>query len=60
MLFKRRLFGFSVKDVEEKLSDYENLIELQRKDIEYLKRDNNILKNTITLMSKDNNTIDKN
>lgn len=47
MKMKRSIWGYSVKDVERRLSDYENLIDLQRRDIEYLKRDNSVLKSAI-------------
>ena len=52
-MFRRRLFGYSKKDVLGRIEDYENLIDLQRRDIDYLKRDNDILKSTITNMTKD-------
>jgi len=54
MFFKRSIFGYSKKDVNGKIEDYENLIDLQRRDIEYLKRDNSILKSTILRISKEN------
>ena len=56
---KRNLFGYSVKDVKQRIADYETLIELQRKDIEYLKRDNNLLKSTITRLTGDADNEDK-
>ena len=52
MLFKKSLFGYSKKDVNGKMEDYENLIDLQRRDIEFLKRDNDLLKSTISRLSK--------
>ena len=52
MRIKRSLFGYSVKDVEQKLLDYEHLIDLQRRDIEYLKRDNDLLKSTISAFGR--------
>ena len=52
MFFKRRLFGYSTKDVNDKIEDYENLIELQKRDIEYLKYDNSILKSTLARLDK--------
>lgn len=48
MSFKKSLFGYSKKDVNEKLEAYQNLVDLQRRDIEFLKRDNAILKTTIS------------
>lgn len=59
MIFKRSFFGFSVKDVNSKLKDYEHLIELQKRDIEYLKRDNAVLKNTISFLNKERDETDK-
>ena len=54
MLFKKSLFGYSKKEVDGKIEDYEMLIDLQRRDIEFLKRDNDLLKSTISKMSKSN------
>lgn len=44
---KKSLFGYSVRDVEDKLSALERLIELQKKDIEFLKKDNDKLRNVL-------------
>lgn len=52
MSLKRQIFGYSKKDVDGIISDYEALIDLQRKDIEYLKKDNNLLKLTISEIEK--------
>lgn len=52
MLFKKSLFGYSRKDVDGKIEDYETLIDLQRRDIEFLKKDNNLLRATISRISK--------
>ena len=54
MLFKKSLFGYSKKDVEGKIEDYETMIDLQRRDIEFLKKDNDLLKSTISKLSKSN------
>ena len=53
MIFRKSLFGYSKKDVASRVEDYENLIELQRRDIEYLKRDNSLLKSTIARLSRE-------
>ena len=52
MKIKRSLFGYSIKEVEQKLIDYENLIDLQRRDIEYLKRDNDVLKSAVSSLGR--------
>ena len=44
---KKSFFGYSKKDVEDKLTSLENLIELQRRDIDYLKRDNDKLRSVL-------------
>lgn len=54
MKLKRSVFGYSKKSVDEQLEDYENLIELQRRDIEFLKRDNHLLKSTISSLTEKN------
>lgn len=53
MSIKKGWFGPSKKEMRELLSDYENLIDLQRRDIDFLKKDNNLLKSTISKLSKD-------
>ena len=50
---KKKLFGYSIKDVNQRIDDYEALLDLQRRDIEYLKRDNAMLKNAISKMNLD-------
>lgn len=53
MALKKRLFGYSVKDVDGLVSDYESMIDLQRRDIEFLKNDNELLKSTISRITKE-------
>lgn len=53
MSIKKGWFGPSKKEMRELLNDYENLIDLQRRDIDFLKKDNNLLKSTISRLSKD-------
>lgn len=44
---KKSLFGYSVKDVDDKVDALERLIELQKKDIEFLKKDNDKLRSVL-------------
>ena len=46
-MLKRELFGYSKKQVEEMKEQYEDIIAIQKKDIQYLKQDNAELKNTL-------------
>ena len=46
-MLKRGLFGYNKKQVEELLEKYEDMIEIQKKDIMFLKQDNAELKNTL-------------
>lgn len=54
MKFKKSFFGYNKKDVDDKLDSSERLIELQRRDIEYLKKDNEILRNLLDGLSDTN------
>lgn len=51
---KKSLFGYSVKDVEDKVESLNRLIELQKKDIEFLKRDNDKLRSVLDDISESN------
>lgn len=53
MSIKKRWFGTSKKEMQEMIDVYENLIDLQRRDIDFLKKDNNLLKSTIAKISKE-------
>ena len=48
---KKSFFGYSISEVEDKVSSLERLIELQRKDIEFLKRDNDKLRDVLDELS---------
>ena len=48
---KKTFFGYSISEVDDKLSSLERLIELQRKDIEFLKRDNDKLRDVLDEIS---------
>ena len=58
MFFKKSLFGYSKKDVQSKIEDYESLIDLQRRDIEFLKRDNLLLKSTLSKLNRDDDSLE--
>ena len=46
-MIKKGLFGYNKKQVQEMIDNYEDIINIQKKDIEYLKQDNAELKNTL-------------
>ena len=46
-------FRYSKKDVEEIINDYELLLDIQRRDIEYLKNDNAKLKSSLFELSSE-------
>ena len=46
-MLKKGLWGYNKKQVEELLEVYEDMIAIQKKDIQYLKQDNAELKNTL-------------
>ena len=48
---KKSFFGYSVSEVDDKVESLEQLIELQRKDIEFLKRDNDNLRSVLDEIS---------
>lgn len=52
MFFKRKLFGYSAKDVDDIIEAYQRQIELQRRDIEFLKKDNMALKECLNEYSR--------
>lgn len=45
-MFKRKM-AYSRKDVERIIEDYENMLNIQKRDIEYLKNDNLSLKSAL-------------
>lgn len=54
MKIRFSLFGYNKKEVEDKFYEYERMIELQKKDIDFLKRDNAELRSFI----KDDSVLD--
>lgn len=48
---KKSFFGYSISEVNDKVSSLERLIELQRKDIEFLKKDNDKLRDVLDEIS---------
>ena len=48
---KKFRFRYSKKEVEEIIQDYENLIDVQKRDIEYLKNDNEQLRSSLFELS---------
>ena len=48
---KKLKFRYSKKEVEEIIQDYENLINVQKRDIEYLKNDNEQLRSSLFELS---------
>ena len=51
ILAKKFRFRYSKKEVEEIIQDYENLIDVQKRDIEYLKNDNEQLRSSLFELS---------
>ncbi len=51
ILTKKFKFRYSKKEVEDIISDYENLIDIQKRDIEYLKKDNAELRSSLFELS---------
>ena len=54
MKIRFSLFGYNKKEVEDKFYEYERTIELQKKDIDFLKKDNAELRSFI----KDDSVLD--
>lgn len=50
---KKNIFGYSKKEVKEIIRNYEEMIDIQRRDIEYLKRDNQDLRTTLFELSSE-------
>ena len=50
---KKLQFRYTKKEVEEIISNYETLLDIQKRDIEYLKNDNNELKNSLFELSSE-------
>ena len=50
---KKLKFKYSKKEVEDIIQDYESLLDIQRRDIEYLKNDNAQLKNSLFELSSE-------
>lgn len=50
---KKLKFRYTKKEVEEIISNYETLLDIQKRDIEYLKNDNNELKNSLFELSSE-------
>ncbi len=46
-MFKRNKMAYSRKDVERIIEDYEDMLDIQKRDIEYLKNDNLSLKSAL-------------
>lgn len=44
---KKEIIGYSKKEVEAKLREYEEVIDTQKRDIIFLKNDNKTLRNTL-------------
>jgi len=53
-MFKKRMFGYSISEVDSKMEALQDMIDLQKRDIEFLKRDNSLLKSTINAISSEN------
>lgn len=52
-MIKKNLFGYNTKKVDELIKGYNYFIETQRKDIEYLKQDNERLKQSLFEISEE-------
>ena len=52
-MFKKRMFGYSISEVDSQVEALQEMINLQKKDIEFLKRDNSLLKSTLNALSRD-------
>ncbi|MGN1259077.1 MAG: hypothetical protein ACI4T8_02450 [Christensenellales bacterium] len=50
---RKNIFGYSKKEVKEIIRNYEEMIDIQRRDIEYLKRDNQDLRTTLFELSSE-------
>lgn len=50
---KKLKFRYTKKEVEEIISNYETLLDIHKRDIEYLKNDNNELKNSLFELSSE-------
>lgn len=50
---KKLKLRYTKKEVEEIISNYETLLDIQKRDIEYLKNDNNELKNSLFELSSE-------
>lgn len=53
-MFKKSMFGYSIPEVNTEIEALQQMIDLQKKDIEFLKRDNSVLKSTINAISSEN------
>lgn len=53
-MFKKSVFGYSISEVDMEIEALQQMIDLQRRDIEFLKRDNSVLKSTINALSSEN------
>jgi len=53
MKIKKSIFGYSKKEVEDQFEATNRLIELQKRDIEFLKKDNERLKSVLESLSLD-------
>ena len=47
----KKYSGYSRKDVEDIINNYEEIIDIQKRDIEYLKKDNKDLRETLFELS---------
>ena len=52
-MFKKSMFGYSCLEVDLEIEALHEMIDLQRRDIEFLKRDNSVLKSTINALSSE-------
>lgn len=50
---RKKMFGYSKKEVNEIIKNYEEMIDIQKRDIEYLKRDNSNLRATLFELSSE-------
>lgn len=56
---KKLKFRYTKKEVEEIISNYETLLDIHKRDIEYLKNDNKELKNSLFELSSEITYLEK-
>ena len=56
-MFQKVKLSYTKKEVDKIIGEYEEMLDIQKRDIEYLKKDNQLLKNTLFELSTELNSL---